>query len=283
MKNLQDVATRAPGSRTPDAALRATDVDASTRHRVTQSVLQHGPSTAAELGDRLGLTAAAVRRHLDVLLERGLLVAREQRVYGSRGRGRPAKVFALTDAGRADFYSAYDTIAIDALEFLADEAGSGAVRKFAASRVAPTEARYGERLRSSDPQLSPATVLAGALTRDGYVASVRPSALGEQLCQHHCPVAHVAERFPQLCEVETEMFSRLLGVHVQRLAPIVHGDGVCTTHIPTSQPGPASLGAAPHEEPPHEEPPHEEPPHDLTHDDSTHDLDMTTPEERPAP
>jgi predicted ArsR family transcriptional regulator len=64
------------------------------------------------------------------------------------------------------------------------------------------------------------------------VASTQPSAAGEQLCQHHCPVAHVAERYPQLCEVETAMFSRLLGVHVQRLATIAHGDGVCTTHIP---------------------------------------------------
>ena len=42
----------------------------------------------------------------------------------------------------------------------------------------------------------------------------------------------MAEQFPQLCEVETRTFSRLLGVHVQRLATIAHGDGVCTTHIP---------------------------------------------------
>ena len=55
---------------------------------------------------------------------------------------------------------------------------------------------------------------------------------GEQLCQHHCPVAHVAERFPQLCEAETEPSARLVGGHVQRLATIAHGDGVCTTHIP---------------------------------------------------
>jgi predicted ArsR family transcriptional regulator len=45
-------------------------------------------------------------------------------------------------------------------------------------------------------------------------------------------VAHVAERFPQLCEAETEAISRVLGKHVQRLATIAHGDGVCTTHIP---------------------------------------------------
>jgi predicted ArsR family transcriptional regulator len=223
VKTAQDVAVRAPG---------APDPDASTRHRVTQSILEHGPSTAAALGERLGLTAAAVRRHLDVLLERGLVLAREQRVYGSRGRGRPAKVFALTDSGRADFYSAYDDLAIAALEFLADEAGSDSVRRFAESRTAPTEARYADLMAAVPAPVSGAESLAVALSRDGYVASVRPSALGEQLCQHHCPVAHVAERFPQLCEVETEMFSRLLGVHVQRLATIAHGDGVCTTHVP---------------------------------------------------
>ena len=208
------------------------DTDATTRERVAQSILEHGPSTAVALAQRLGLTAAGVRRHLDVLVDRGLIAASEQRVYGSRGRGRPAKVFSLTDAGRDDFYSAYDDLAISALEFLAVEAGSTAVTKFAATRAAQAEARYGERIAAADPAVTSTQALAGALTQDGYVASVQPSASGEQLCQHHCPVAHVAERFPQLCEVETALFSRLLGVHVQRLATIAHGDGVCTTHIP---------------------------------------------------
>jgi hypothetical protein len=49
-------------------------------------------------------------------------------------------------------------------------------------------------------------------------------------------VAHTAEQFPQLCEAEAEVFSRLLGTHVQRLATIAHGDGVCTTFIPTAGP-----------------------------------------------
>jgi hypothetical protein len=42
----------------------------------------------------------------------------------------------------------------------------------------------------------------------------------------------VAAEFPQLCEAETRVISRLLGVHVQRLATIANGDGVCTTHVP---------------------------------------------------
>ena len=31
---------------------------------------------------------------------------------------------------------------------------------------------------------------------------------------------------------EAEAFGRLLGSHVQRLATIAHGDGVCTLHVP---------------------------------------------------
>ncbi len=76
--------------------------------------------------------------------------------------------------------------------------------------------------------------LAAALSADGYAASASGSpagAGGEQLCQHHCPVAHVAAEYPQLCEAETEAFGRLLGTPVQRLATIAHGDGICTTHV----------------------------------------------------
>ena len=211
---------------------QSVETDASTRQRVASSILEHGPSTAAELAERLGLTPAAIRRHLDVLLAAGHLEARERRVYGTRGRGRPAKVFVLTDAGRSVFYTAYDGLAIEALEFLAVSAGPEAVTLFAESRMAQSEGRYQERMANAAPDSTPAQALAVALSEDGYVASTLPSAIGEQLCQHHCPVAHVAERFPKICEVETAAFSRLLGVHVQRLATIAHGDGVCTTHIP---------------------------------------------------
>jgi predicted ArsR family transcriptional regulator len=55
---------------------------------------------------------------------------------------------------------------------------------------------------------------------------------GVQICQHHCPVAHVAAEFPELCEAETRAFEQVLGTYVQRLATIAHGDGVCTTHVP---------------------------------------------------
>ncbi|MBA2444434.1 MAG: helix-turn-helix domain-containing protein [Nocardioidaceae bacterium] len=205
--------------------------DAPTRERVASSILENGPSTAAALASRLSLTPAAVRRHLDHLVTVGALEAREPRTYGARGRGRPAKVFMLTESGRDTFVQAYDDLAASALRFLRESGGPEAVADFARRRTAELEERHRDVVTAAAPQ-DRAAVLAAALTRDGYAASVHTAPTGEQLCQHHCPVAHVAAEFPQLCEAETEVFARLLGRHVQRLATIAHGDGVCTTNLP---------------------------------------------------
>lgn len=203
--------------------------DASTRSRVARSILQHGPSTANDLAERLGLTPAAVRRHLAVLLDTGQVRSRQQRIYGPRGRGRPAKVFELTDVGRGTFYQAYDQLAINALHYLRSHAGEQAVLEFSAGVTDAVLQRFATLVGEYD---TPAEALVEALTAEGFVASLQPVASGVQLCQYHCPVAHVAAEFPELCEAETQAFAKVLDSHVQRLATIAHGDGVCTTHIP---------------------------------------------------
>jgi predicted ArsR family transcriptional regulator len=210
-----------------------------TRARVARLILELGPSTASVIGERLGLTPAAIRRHLDNLLAEGLIETRTARTCESRGRGRPAKLFAITDAGRSAFEHAYDDLASSALRFLADTAGPAAVEEFARRQVAELERKYSPVVAGA-PAGERVQALADALSADGYAASAcaapaaggaSPAAGGEQLCQHHCPVAHVAAEFPQLCEAETEAFGRLLGTPVQRLATIAHGDGICTTHV----------------------------------------------------
>ena len=215
------------------------DGDAPTRDRVARTILENGPSTAADLAGRLDLTPAAVRRHLDHLVVEGVVEARDQKVYGTRGRGRPAKVFALTEAGRDSFDQQYDDLAVQAMRFLAETQGEEAVVAFARRRVEFVGRDYAS-VMAVDPDLTPAEALARVFTQNGYAASVRElPVVGEQLCQQHCPVSHVAHEFPQLCEAETEAIAAVLGTHVQRLATIAHGDGVCTTCIPqTLKPAP---------------------------------------------
>ena len=223
-----------------------------TRGQVARLILELGPSTAATLGGRLGLTPAAIRRHLDTLIAEGLIETRTARTYGNRGRGRPAKVFVITDAGRSAFEHSYDDLATNALRFIAKTAGPEAVAEFARRQVADLETRYAPAVAHGESLAERVQALAEALSADGYAASAGPapaisasSAGGEQVCQHHCPVAHVAAEFPQLCEAETEAFGRLLGTPVQRLATIAHGDGICTTHVTGLPPWPGKHGTTP--------------------------------------
>ena len=205
--------------------------DLSTRDAVARSVLENGPSTAVVLGVRLGLTPAGIRRHIDLLVADGILEAREPHQALTRGRGRPSKVFVMTDSGREKFEHSYDDLAVAALKFMSAQSGGTLVKAFAQSRADDIE-RKGTVALAKRSNKSEA--LATFLTEQGYAASIESRPLGEQLCQHHCPIAHVAAEFPALCEAETEAFSRMLGTHVQRLATIAHGDGVCTTYIPNT-------------------------------------------------
>jgi predicted ArsR family transcriptional regulator len=220
--------TAAPTTPTPDR----------TRDAVARAILETGPQNAADLAERLGLSPAAIRRHLDALVADGRLVEREPRPSAHRGRGRPARTYAITDAGRAAFPHAYDDLASTALRYLRETGGEQAVTAFAEHRAGTLARDIAPRIDAAAPVASRVEALAGALTDSGYASTT--TAVGDtgapveglQICQHHCPVAHVAAEFPELCEAETRAFEHLLGTYVQRLATIAHGDGVCTTHVP---------------------------------------------------
>ena len=255
MKSLGAAAETA-AARGGGGAGNGTSVDRGTRGQVARLILELGPATAATLGGRLGLTPAAIRRHLENLIADGMIEMRTARSYGNRGRGRPAKVFVITDAGRSAFEHTYDDLATSALRFIEQTAGPEAVAAFARQQVSELERRYAALLAEAEQNGQPGNsglsarvqALAEALSADGYAAAAGPAPAiggtktgladnsgfannGAQICQHHCPVAHVAAEFPQLCEAETEAFGRLLDVPVRRLATIAHGDGICTTHV----------------------------------------------------
>jgi predicted ArsR family transcriptional regulator len=229
VKNVGAVPSAVPGG----TGAGPQHADGRTRQAVATLLLERGPVTAALIADALGLSPAAVRRHLDALTADGEVGTRDAPLRGQRGRGRPAKLFLLTETGRARFGHAYDDLAVSALRFLVESGGEQAIRTFAASRVEAMIGRHRHEIIAGPDISFRAQALADALTREGYAASTRDVGSGEQLCQHHCPVAHVAAEFPQLCEAETAAFADLLGTHVQRLATIARGDAACTTHVPT--------------------------------------------------
>jgi predicted ArsR family transcriptional regulator len=211
-----------------------------TRDRVRRAVGERGPVSARELASELGLTPAAVRRHLDALTDAGLIVEHDApRARIGRGRGRPARTFVLTELGQEQLQTTYDGIATAALRFLGDHAGEDAVVAFAQEQIAELEERLVATVEAAGDDVAARTeALAAALSTEGFAAGTRPVGQGTgltgiQLCQGHCPVRNVATEFRQICDAETDAFSRLLGVHVQRLATLAGGEHVCTTFVPT--------------------------------------------------
>lgn len=207
-----------------------------TRERVLQLIVSDGPVNAAKLADILGLTPAGVRRHISHLEETGQIqVFTDKPEKGVRGR--PSRQYVATNRAHVEGPSAYSDIAAEALAFLADKVGEEAVEEFAEQRLAHFEQKYASQINATDPQ-GRVEQLAQALNAEGFAASVRPVAGVPmlQLCQGHCPVQDVAAQFPQLCEAEAKLFTKLLGTHTQRLVTLAGGGHVCTTNVPVLRP-----------------------------------------------
>lgn len=215
--------------------------DGGTRTAIVALLLESGPITAGRIAERLGLTAAGVRRHLEALLEAGDAEAHAAAVWQQEGRGRPAKRYRLTAAGRAKLEHTYDDLASAAMRQLREIGGEEAIRTFARRHIDTILAAAGGAESAADEAVEAAADrIADALSTAGYATTTTHIASplrGVQICQHHCPVSHVAEEFPELCEAEQQAMAELLGTHVQRLATIVNGDFACTTHVPL---GPAA-------------------------------------------
>ncbi len=223
-----------------DAADGDTDegVHVDTRGAIIQLLLESGPTTASRIGEQLGLSAAGVRRHLDALIDAGDAQANAAAAWQHQGRGRPAKRYQLTAAGRAKLEHTYDDLASAAMRQLRELGGDEAIKRFARTRIdtilADVEPAAGAA--AADVEAA-ADRIADALSGAGYATTttrVKGPLHGVQICQHHCPVSHVAQEFPELCEAEQQAMADVLGTHVQRLATIVNGDCACTTHVPLS-------------------------------------------------
>lgn len=205
---------------------------------VARTLLTLGPSTAVGLAEELGLTGTAIRKTLDSLIEQGFVEATERAPYGPaalagpRGRGRPARVFNLTPAGKSRFGAHEDSLAVSAVKFMATVSGPQSVNAFAEQLANDFKSRHQDITEHQSIE-ERALALAEALNAEGFAAVATPGLGGStQICQHHCPMGDVALEFPHVCEAETEAFSELTGVHVTRLATIASGSPVCTTLVP---------------------------------------------------
>ncbi|MDR2347905.1 MAG: winged helix-turn-helix transcriptional regulator, partial [Bifidobacteriaceae bacterium] len=156
------------------AAGSTAEAEGATRTQILRLVVADSPISAVEIAAALALAPAGIRRHLGELEADGLIAERAApaRLGQTRGRGRPARYFVATPAAHQALEQEHDSLAVEAIEFLARAAGPAAVGGFAGQRAERLEERYAAAIDGAGSDLAGRTrALAQAMNQDGYAAS----------------------------------------------------------------------------------------------------------------
>ncbi|HEY8346901.1 MAG TPA: metalloregulator ArsR/SmtB family transcription factor [Symbiobacteriaceae bacterium] len=201
--------------------------DTSTRREIINILRVSGPLTVSELGERLGITHVAVRRHLTSLERDGLITSVQER----HPMGRPTRVYSLTEAADELFPKKYGALTLELLEFLS-QTQSELVDQFFRTRGQRLAEQYG-------PEVSACPTLAERVKRltqiqaaNGYLATSEEGADGTFILREfNCPISQVSRYYPHACEHELTFIRTVLGTdQVQRVECISQG-GTCCRYI----------------------------------------------------
>ena len=205
-----------------------------TRRAIAKLLKTDGPIDSAQLAQRLGLTAMAVRQHLYALQREGLVASEERPVP----IGRPAKFWRLTREADRLFPEAYAELSVALIDSVKDAFGEEGLERVLTSRCARQRMDYGKRIRPKDPLERKLNELAKVRTEEGYMAEIRRGDDGGfLLVENHCPICAAAHACQGFCSTELELFRSVLGpgVTVERAEHIIKGDNRCVYKVQSTK------------------------------------------------
>ena len=211
------VGTQAPG-------------ESKTRRAITKLLKTEGPIDSAQLAERLGLTAMAIRQHLYVLQREGLVTAEERPVP----IGRPAKFWRLTREADQLFPEAYAELSVALIDSVKDAFGDEGLERVLTSRCARQRTDYAKRIKAGDSIERKLRELAKVRSEEGYMAEIKKEGDGSfLLVENHCPICAAANACQGFCSTELELFRSVLGpkISVERVEHIIKGDHRCVYRI----------------------------------------------------
>jgi predicted ArsR family transcriptional regulator len=201
-----------------------------TRRRIVKLLKTEGPLGSAQLAERLGLTAMAVRLHLYALQGEGMVTAEDRPVPV----GRPAKSWRLTREADRHFPEAYAELSVALIDAMQETFGAEGLNRVLVSRCARQREEYTKRIRTADSLEKKLKELARVRTEEGYMAEVRAEEEGGfLLVENHCPICAAANACQGFCSTELDLFRSVLGsgVEVERVEHIVSGDQRCAYRV----------------------------------------------------
>jgi predicted ArsR family transcriptional regulator len=179
------------------------------RQRVLEILKLEEPTSAAQLAERLHLTEAAVRQHLNVLEADGLVAA----ATTSPGTpGRPAARWSLTDDGRALFPDRHGELTVQLVEAMRSTLGEEGLARVIDARTDDQSTTYRAVLADAGPRLGDrVAALARQRSAEGYIAEVVAADGAYVLVEHHCPICEAARSCLGFCSAELRLFREALG------------------------------------------------------------------------
>ena len=176
--------------------------------RILFSLKTTGPKAIGDLGAELAITAEAARPPLVRLREQGLVETSEER----QPKGRPKKLWSLTETGHARFPDRHGQLTIDLIGTVRATFGEEGLEKLIAAREADTLAVYLEALNGTKTLAEKVERLAAIRSNEGYMAEWNHEADGSlTLIENHCPICAAAATCQKFCRAELEIFDTVLG------------------------------------------------------------------------
>jgi predicted ArsR family transcriptional regulator len=195
---------------------------ASPRERILDTLRRRGPCTVADLARRFRISTMAVRFQLAGLAREGFVRSEQTRA----SRGRPARLYGLTNSSTCCFPERAGPLALEVLEEMEAMAGRDLVVQAMERRARRLADAWREQLKGF-PFAERVRRLAVLRDEEGYLAEAEPVPGGTPaLVERHCPISALAERWPEVCRIEQEMFRRALGAEVERTEHLLSG-GLC--------------------------------------------------------
>jgi predicted ArsR family transcriptional regulator len=197
----------------------------STRQEILEILKEETQATVEDLAERLELTPMTIRHHLNVLQAQNLVVA--SKVRRSKKVGRPRLVYTLTDAADELFPQSYGDLArhlVSEVKETMGEEGAAAILRRVADRVAQEAPRIDESASFEDRLTQVVDFMEG----QGFIGRWEKTDEGFVLTNINCPYRLVMREHSELCIMDTEILSKLLGVVPQRLSSMQAGESSCS-------------------------------------------------------
>ncbi|PZC48819.1 MAG: putative transcriptional regulator, ArsR family [Chloroflexi bacterium] len=219
-------------------------LESDTRSQIVRLLQEHTKATVDDLCQALGLAAATVRRHLDIL-QRDALVAYER---AQRKAGRPEYAFFLTETGQESLPKDYGRLLALLLREmrevrpaeLSEVNGHESVAELLFSRIARRVASDHEHSNGhsgADGLDERVERTAQVLEKEQFHPLVEHHPDGKRIRLLNCPFRTAALEDPSVCSFDAYLISRLTGCEVEREESITTGHASCVYHLITNAKG----------------------------------------------